>query len=107
MFTITGNLALTELAVEKNGGTPFGKIANLDIAINSIDVFNNKTRLKSIKAHGLELQLVRNRDGFLNTADLVTASPKTTSVEARKDSKPFGYEVDDILIEYEHPAVRR
>ena len=99
VFTITGNLALTELAVEKNGGTPFGKIANLDIAIDSIDVFNNKTRLNSIKAHGLELQLVRNRDGFLNTADLVTASPKTTSVEARRDSQPFGYEVDDILIE--------
>ena len=99
IFTVSGNLALTELAVEKNGGTPFGKIADLEIAIDSIDVFNNKTRLSSIEAHGLELQLVRNRDGSLNTADLVTASPKTISAEPRKDSKPFGYEVDDILID--------
>ncbi|HEX6439662.1 MAG TPA: DUF748 domain-containing protein [Candidatus Binatia bacterium] len=99
VFTITGNLALTDLAVEKNGGTPFGKMANLDIAIASIDVFNNKTRLKSIKAHGLELHLARNRDGSLNTADLVTISPKTSSVEPKKDSKPLVYEVDDILID--------
>ncbi|HEX7227328.1 MAG TPA: DUF748 domain-containing protein, partial [Candidatus Binatia bacterium] len=99
VLTITGNLALTKLAIEKNGGTPFGKLANFDVVIDSIDVFNNKTRLKSIKAHGLELHLARNRDGSLNTADLITASPKTTSVEATKDSKPLGYEVDDILID--------
>ena len=46
VFTITGNLALTALAVEKNGGTPFAKIANLDVVIDSIDVFNNKTGYK-------------------------------------------------------------
>jgi uncharacterized protein involved in outer membrane biogenesis len=99
VFTITGNLALTELAVEKNGGTPFGTIANLDVVVESIDVFNKKTRLKSIKAHGLELHLARNRDGSLNTADLITSSPKTTSVESTKNTKPLGYEVDDILID--------
>jgi uncharacterized protein involved in outer membrane biogenesis len=99
VFTITGNLELTELAVEKNGGTPFSKIANLEVVIDSIDVFNNKTRLKSIKTHGLELHLARNRDGSFNTADLVTTSPKTTSVEPTKDVKPFGYEVGDILID--------
>ena len=63
VFTITGNLALTELAVEKNSGTPFGKIANLDVVVDSIDALNNKVRLKSIKAHGVELHLARNRDG--------------------------------------------
>ena len=99
VFTITGNLALTELAVEKNGGTPFGKIADLDVVVESIDVLNNKTRIKSIKAHGLELHLARNRDGSLNTADLITSSPKTTSVESTKKTKPLGYEVDDILID--------
>ena len=99
VLTITGNLALTELAIEKNGGTPFGKLADFDVVIDSIDVFNNKTRLKSIKANGLELHLARNRDGSLNTADLVTASPKTTSVEPKKDTKPLNYEVDDILID--------
>ena len=99
VFTITGNLALTELALETNGGTPFGKLATFEVVIESIDIFNNKTHLKSIKANGLELHLARNRDGSLNTADLVTTSPKTTSVEPKKDSKSLGYEVDDILIE--------
>lgn len=99
VFTITGNLALTELAVEKNSGTPFGKIANLDVVVDSIDVLNNKVRLKSIKAHGLELHLARNRDGSLNTANLITTAPKTTSVESTKNSKPLGYEADDILID--------
>ena len=99
VFTITGNLALTELALETNGRTPFGKLANFEVVIESIDIFNNKTHLKSIKANELELHLARNRDGSLNTADLVTTSPKTTSVEPKKDSKPLGYEVDDILIE--------
>jgi uncharacterized protein involved in outer membrane biogenesis len=99
VFTITGNLALTELAVEKNGGTPFAKIANLDVVIESIDVFNNKTGLQSIKAQGLELHLARNRDGSLNTADLVTTAPKTAPIEPKKDSKPLGYEVGDILID--------
>ena len=99
VFTIAGNLALAELAVEKKGGTGLGKITRLDVVIDSIDVFNNQTRLKSIKAHGLELHLARNRDGSLNTADLVTIPPKTTSVEPKKDSKPFGYQVGDILIE--------
>ena len=45
------------------------------------------------------MHLARNRDGSLNTADLVTTSPKTTSGESKKDSKPLGYEVDDILID--------
>jgi uncharacterized protein involved in outer membrane biogenesis len=99
VFTITGNLALMELAVEESGGTEVGKIANLEVVIDSIDVFNNKTGLQSIKAHGLELHLARNRDGSLNTADLVTTSPKTTSIEPRKDSKPFGYEIGEILID--------
>ncbi|MEX0805682.1 MAG: DUF748 domain-containing protein [Candidatus Binatia bacterium] len=99
VFTITGNLALTELAVEKSGGLPVGKIANLEVVIDAIDVFNNKTGLKSIKAQGLELHLARNRDGSLSTADLVTTSPKTTPNEPKNDSKPFGYEISDILIE--------
>jgi uncharacterized protein involved in outer membrane biogenesis len=99
VFTITGNLALTELAVEKSGGAPVGKIANLEVIIDAIEIFNNKSVLKSIKADGLELHLVRQRDGSLNTADLVTTSPKTTSSEPKKDSKPFGYEITDILIE--------
>jgi uncharacterized protein involved in outer membrane biogenesis len=99
VFTITGNLALTELAVEKSGGTPVGKIPDLQVVIDAIDIFNNKTRLKSIKAQGLELHLARNHDGSLNIGDLVKASPKTTSIEPKKDSKPFGYEISDILIE--------
>jgi uncharacterized protein involved in outer membrane biogenesis len=99
VFTITGNLVLTELAVEKSGGTPVGKIANLEVVFDSIDVFNNKTTLKSIKAHGLELHLARNPDGILNTSDLVTPAPKTTSIEPKTDSKPLGYEVGDILID--------
>ncbi|MPZ76473.1 MAG: DUF748 domain-containing protein [Deltaproteobacteria bacterium] len=99
VFTITGNLALTELAVEKSGGSPVGKIANLEVVIDAIDVFNNKTGLKSIKAQGLELHLARNRDGSLSTADLVTTSPKTTQNEPKTDSKPFGYEISEILIE--------
>ena len=47
------------------------KIADLDVVVESIEVLNNKTRLKSIKAQGLELHLARNRDGSLNTADLI------------------------------------
>src|SRR5918993_986789 len=99
VLTITGNLALSELAMEKKGGARLGKIADLDVVIDSIDVFNNQTRLKSIKAHGLELPLARNREGSLNTADLVTIPPQTTSVEPKKDSKPFAYQVGGILID--------
>ena len=98
IFNITGNLMLTGLAVEKSDSTPLAKIANFEVIIDAIEVFNNKSVLKSIKGEGLELHLARQPNGSLNTADLVKTSPATTT-ETKKDGKPYVYEIHDILID--------
>jgi uncharacterized protein involved in outer membrane biogenesis len=99
VLSIGGNLGLTNLDMQQTGGAPLVKLPSFEVLIDALQVFANKIALKSIKSQGLELHLNRGRDGKLNLANLVEVSTKPAAPEAKKESNPFGYSIDEIALE--------
>ncbi|HEY7218538.1 MAG TPA: DUF748 domain-containing protein [Candidatus Binatia bacterium] len=99
VLSIGGNLGLTDLDVQQTGGAPLVKLPSFEVLIDALQVFANKIALKSIKSQGLELHLNRGRDGKLNLANLVEVPTKPEAPEAKKESSPFGYSIDEIALE--------
>lgn len=98
VFTVTGDLQLAQLALEESGGAPLLKLARLDVSIGAIDLFAGKTTVKSVKADGLELHLVRGRDGAINIAGLIARPPEAEAPAPAADTKPHRYEIGEIAL---------
>jgi hypothetical protein len=102
VLSITGNLGLKELEMLQTGGGHLVKLPSFEVLIDTIDVFANKTSLKSIKAEGLELHVNRSREGKINVANLAAAAAETktpeTKPEPKSDGKPFVYTVEEIAL---------
>lgn len=102
VLSITGNLGVKELEMRQPGGGPLVKLPSLEVLIDAIEVFANKTALKSIKSEGLELHLSRGPDGKINLANLVAAAaePKTPEIKPgpKPESKRFVYSVDEVVV---------
>ena len=96
---ISGNLGLKDLVLQQEGDTPLVKFPSFDVVVDKYDVFANRAALKSVKATGTELHLTRNRNGDLNLASLVTFPASQTDAPPKKESTPFNYHVEEILIE--------
>ena len=67
--------------------------------IDAIEVFAQKASLKSVKLQSPELHVTRNRDGTLNLASLIAESKTEKSPEPKTKEKPFGYRVDEIVVD--------
>ena len=102
VLSITGNLGLKELEMRQIGGGPLIKSPSFEVLIDAIEVFANKTTLKSIKSEGLELHINRGSDGKINLANLVGAAsePKTPPPPAQPqpDGKRFLYAVEEVAV---------
>ncbi len=101
VLSITGNLSVSDLEMQQTSGAPLLKLPNFEVIIDAIEVFANKTSLKSIKSEGLELHLHRSRDGQLNLANLVTVAETKapeTKQEPKTEGKPFIYAVEEIAL---------
>ncbi|MDP2604606.1 MAG: DUF748 domain-containing protein [Deltaproteobacteria bacterium] len=98
-LAISGNLGLKDLVLQQDGNTPLIKLPSFDLVIDSYEVFANRAALTMIKANGTELHLTRDRNGDLNFTSLVSVPPSKTEVPQKKESTPFNYHVDEILIE--------
>ena len=103
VLSITGNLGLKELEMKQADGAPLVKLPSFEVLIDAIEVFANKTSLKSIKSEGLELHLNRSRDGKINLANLVTAGAETKAPEIKPepkpDDKPLVLTVEEIALQ--------
>ena len=103
VLSITGNLGVRELEMVQTGGGQLVKLPSFEVLIDAIDVFANKTSLKSIKAEGLELHVNRSREGKINVANLAAAAAETKAPEAKPEpkpeGKPFVYTVEEIDLE--------
>ncbi|HEX9787602.1 MAG TPA: DUF748 domain-containing protein, partial [Candidatus Binatia bacterium] len=107
VLSITGNLGLKELEMVQPGGDQLVKLPSFEVLINDIEVFANKTALKSIKFEGLELYVNRARDGKLNLTNLVGSAAEAQTPETKTEpntapkaeGKPFTYAVEEILLE--------
>jgi hypothetical protein len=100
LLSITGNLGLRDLEMVQTGGGPLIKLPSLEVLIEAIHVFANRTALKSIKAEGLELHVNRSREGKINFANLTAAAAETKTPEAEPEpkpgAKPFVYTIEEI-----------
>jgi uncharacterized protein involved in outer membrane biogenesis len=101
-LSVTGNLGLKELEMLQTGGGQLIKLPSFEVLIDAIDVFANKTALKSVKAEGLELHVQRTRDGKINLTNLVAPSAETKAPETKQETKPqekpFVYAVEEITL---------
>ncbi|TMA80250.1 MAG: DUF748 domain-containing protein, partial [Deltaproteobacteria bacterium] len=102
VLSITGNLGLKELEMKQADGAPLVKLPSFEVLIDAIEVFANKTSLKSIKSEGLELYVHRGRDGKVTLANLVGVAAETkapeTKPEPKTDGKPFIYAIEEIAL---------
>jgi uncharacterized protein involved in outer membrane biogenesis len=98
-LAISGNLGLRDLVLQQDGNTPLVKFPSFDVEVDKYDVFANRAALKMVKATGTELHLTRNRNGDLNLASLVTFPASQNDAPPKKESTPFNYHVEEILIE--------
>jgi hypothetical protein len=102
VLSITGNLGLKELEMKQADGAPLVKVPSFEVLIDAIEVFANKTSLKSIKSEGLELYVHRGRDGKVTLANLVDVAAETkapeTKPEPKTDGKPFVYAIEEIAL---------
>ncbi|MBF8254088.1 MAG: ATPase involved in pili bisis, partial [Deltaproteobacteria bacterium] len=98
-LAISGNLGLRDLVLQQDGNTPLVKFPSFDVVVDKYDVFANRAALKMVKATGTELHLTRNRNGDLNLASLVTFPASQNDAPPKKESTPFNYHVEEILIE--------
>ena len=102
VLSITGNLGLKELEMKLADGAPLVKLPSFEVLIDAIEVFANKTSLKSIKSEGLELYVHRDRDGKVTLANLVDVATETkapeTKPEPKPDGKPYIYAIEEIAL---------
>ncbi len=99
VLAVSGSLGVTGLEMRQKDGAPLVKLPSLEVLIDVVRIFAGDSHLKSVRARGLELHVVRARDGKINLANLVKTEAKPAAPEPKKDSKPFGYTVDEIALE--------
>jgi uncharacterized protein involved in outer membrane biogenesis len=104
MFAIAGDIGLRELVMKETEGTPLLNLPTFDVDIGSLQLFDRKATLKSIRGQGLELYLKRRRDGAINVANLTAPQPNsdeavTAKPDGKKDAAPFLYQLDELLLE--------
>jgi len=99
VLQLTGSLGVTELEMQQTNGAPLLKLPRVEVLIDSIRLFANRTSLKSVKAQGLELYVDRSRDGKLSLANLVETQSSPVAAEPKPEAKPFHFSIDDIAVD--------
>ena len=98
-LSITGNLGIADLEMQQAGGESLLKLPSFEAVIGALEIIANKASLKSLKLQGLDLHIIRSKDGAINLANLVVIPAKTETTEPKKEDKPFNYTIDEIVLE--------
>ena len=116
-LSISGNVGIKELQLQEKNDAPLLSLPGFDVVLGAVEVFAQKASLKSVKLQSPELHVTRNRDGTLNLASLIAESKTEGSPEPKTKEKPFGYRVDEIVVDQgkviftdrspEHPFEKR
>jgi uncharacterized protein involved in outer membrane biogenesis len=99
VLSISGNVGIADFMLHEKTDTPLLNLPALDVVIDDVEVFTKKASLKSVKVQGPELHVTRNRDGTLNLTSLIAESKTEKAPEQKTDEKPFGYRVDEIIVD--------
>ena len=82
MLSLTGDVAITKLAVQDMGNKPLLALPALNIAINSIEPLAGKVHLANVSIQSPEINLTRDKNGILNIPG--TAPDKQTEPKEKK-----------------------
>jgi hypothetical protein len=103
VLSISGHLDVKELVLQEKNDSPIFSLPSLVVDIEALEVFASRANLKAVKIQGPELHVTRNREGALNLASLVAVKTQgkasEAKPEAKKESAPFVYHVDEVLLE--------
>jgi len=99
VLALSGDVIVQDFVMQELRDTPLLKVPSLEIVVSSFEVLGGKANFKSVKSQGLELHVRRGKDGAINLANLVIASPQKTAAEPQKAGAPFGYNVGEITLE--------
>ncbi|HXV80589.1 MAG TPA: DUF748 domain-containing protein, partial [Candidatus Binatia bacterium] len=106
LLSISGNIGIQELRLQEKNDAPLLNLPAFDVVIDALGVFAQKATVKSVTVQSPELHVTRNQDGTLNLASLVEenkpqkpSEQKEKPAETKKDQKPFGYRVEEIVID--------
>jgi uncharacterized protein involved in outer membrane biogenesis len=99
MLSISGNAGIKELRLQEKNDASLLNLPAFDVVIDAVEVLAQKASLKSVKVQSPELHVTRNRDGTLNLTSLIAASQTEKAPEQKTNGKPFGYRVDEIVVD--------
>ncbi len=99
VLSISGNVGIADFMLHEKTDTPLLNLPAFDVVIDDVEFFTKKASLKSVKIQGPELHVTRNRDGTLNLTSLIAESKTEKAPEQKTDEKPFGYRVDEIVVD--------
>jgi uncharacterized protein involved in outer membrane biogenesis len=99
VLSISGDIGVADFVLREKTETPLLNLPALDVVINDVEVFAKQATLKSVKIQAPELHVTHNRDGTLNLTSLIAESKTEKAPEQKTDEKPFGYRVDEIIVD--------
>jgi hypothetical protein len=90
-LSLTGDVAITKLAVQDMGNKPLLVLPALSIGINSIEPFAGKVHLTNVSIQSPEITLARDKDGNLNipgsTHDKQAGIPEKKTSDTGEEAK--------------------
>src|SRR4029453_5941654 len=99
VLSISGHAEIKELVLQEKTDAPLLNLPALDVVIDDVEVFAKQATLKPVKDQSPELHVTRNHDGTLNLTSLIAESKTEKAPEQKTDEKPFGYRVDEIIVD--------
>jgi hypothetical protein len=93
MLSLTGDVAITKLAVQDMGDKPLLTLPMLNIAINSIEPFAGKVHLANVSIQSPEINITRDKNGILNFAG---PAPGKQTEPKEKKAKDAGEEAKKV-----------
>ena len=99
VLSVSGDIGIAEFVLQEKTDAPLLNLPALNVVIDDIEVFAKQATLKSVKIQSPELHVTHNRDGTLNLTSLIAESKTEKAPEQKTDEKPFGYRVDEIIVD--------
>jgi hypothetical protein len=109
LLSLTGDLAITKLAVHDLNNKPIVVLPVLNVAIDSVEPFAGKVHLAKVSIESPEIALVRDKNGALNIPEPVSDKPlpkreqktgnatkETEKIEKREESAPVDLLLDAL-----------
>ena len=99
VLSVSGDIGIADFVLQEKTDAPLLNLPALDVVIDDVEVLAKQATLKSVKIQSPELHVSHNRDGTLNLTSLIAESKTEKAPEQKTDEKPFGYRVDEIIVD--------